>query len=262
MILVVDDDNVTARVWSYLFGRLRRQTVVATSGADALRVLATQPVEAIVCAVVLPDMDGLSLIAHVRSRRHIADVPIVVCTGQTDAETVQRALALGVMDFLVKPIHADHLPRVQRVIHSIPPRWESRRDTVRRLQVSTPEATRLVALARRDLGGVMALIDRHLAAAECGAPALDDAMLTTEIAAAIRRLRDAAATVGARRCAEVLGRYLYLPVDVSVAGLRDLREALAIEDADFVAALPPTMMPSDMMPSDRQPAGPTPRAAA
>ena len=258
MILVVDDDSVTARVWSYLFGRLRRQTVVATSGADALRVLATQPVEAIVCAVVLPDMNGLALIAHVRSRRHIADVPIVVCTGQTDAETVQRALALSVMDFLVKPIHADHLPRVQRVIHSIPPRWESRRDTVRRLQVSTPEVTRLVAVARRDLGRVMALIDRHLVDIERGAPeAGGDTALAAEVAAAVRRLRDAAATVGARRCAEVLGRYLHLPVDVSAAGLRDLREALAIEDADFVATLPPTMMPSDGKPS-----APDPRVAA
>jgi response regulator RpfG family c-di-GMP phosphodiesterase len=53
----------------------------------------------------MPGMSGIEFMAQLRRRRYFQSVPIIMITGQPDAELQQRALESGVIDFLSKPIN-------------------------------------------------------------------------------------------------------------------------------------------------------------
>lgn len=265
MILLVDDDAVNTRVWSHLLTRLRRASLTVTTACAALEALTTQPVELLVCAVVLPDADGLTLVERCRAYPHLADLPVIVCTGQADEATVRRALALGISDFVVKPIRADRLlDRLDAVFKAIPRRWEPRGELVQRLGITTLELVELTSLAHAQLSEVIGLlrlvggVPAPPGAGGAGAPPVDPAAReevpdALAVAAAVRRVRDAALTVGALRCAALINR-LWRP-DLSPASLRALLDALIVEEAAFAAMLRTTLARAGRRPESRADVG-------
>lgn len=248
MILLVDDDAVNTRVWGHILTRLRRPSLAVPTACAALETLTTQPVDLLVCAVVLPDADGLTLIERCRVYPHLVDLPVIVCTGQADEATVRRAVALGISDFVVKPIRADRLlDRLDAVFKTIPRRWEPRGELVQRLGISTLELAELTALAHGQLSELIGLlrlavgvpVGRGPGSGDGEAAALMDVPDTLAIAAAVRRVRDAALTVGALRCAALINR-LWRP-DLPPAALRALLDTLVVEEAAFAAILRTTL---------------------
>ena len=61
----------------------------------------------------MPEMDGFETLEHIRKKHSI---PIVFMTGDRNLETIQRATALGVEDYINKPF----MPlAIKEIIHSI-----------------------------------------------------------------------------------------------------------------------------------------------
>jgi response regulator RpfG family c-di-GMP phosphodiesterase len=100
-VLLVDDE---ARILSALRRSLRREgfeILTAESAAEALRILAARPVDAIVSDQRMPGGDGLSLLAEAARRR--PEAARMLITGVTD-EIPRRALeAAGVCALITKP---------------------------------------------------------------------------------------------------------------------------------------------------------------
>jgi signal transduction histidine kinase/DNA-binding NarL/FixJ family response regulator len=108
VVLVVDDDGDLREALRSLLSH--HFTVVALDGgASALDTLSHSSVDAIVCDVMMPGMDGFELLSRVReSERHRA-VPFVFLTARADHETELRALSHGAVDFVRKPFHSEVL---------------------------------------------------------------------------------------------------------------------------------------------------------
>ena len=94
-----------------------RGAVTAAGGAivgesvrcsDVLAMVRRGSPDIVVCAVGLPDGDGVQAAAHVVQ----ADCPVVLLTSHTDAALVERARAAGVMAFLLKPLRPAELAPV------------------------------------------------------------------------------------------------------------------------------------------------------
>lgn len=64
--------------------------------------------------LMLPDGDGLTLLSEVRASPELTDLPVVVLTSSHDEETRNRCRALGVDDFICKPVAVDQFLRVVR----------------------------------------------------------------------------------------------------------------------------------------------------
>src|SRR5688572_10516755 len=107
MILLIEDDPVTCHIMTALLKRLRRPHAVAHTGAEALAPLARQPVDLIVADVRLPDVSGVDLVEGILARPHLQDIPVVFCTADASPRTVERALAVGAVDFVKKPLNVD-----------------------------------------------------------------------------------------------------------------------------------------------------------
>src|SRR5262245_38746171 len=72
---------------------------------DALPIVKETRADVVICAVGLPDGDGVDAAADVVS----AGTPVVLFTSHTDADLLTRARAAGVMAFLLKPLRAAEL---------------------------------------------------------------------------------------------------------------------------------------------------------
>ena len=67
--------------------------------------------------VLMPGMSGLDLTRHLKSTPVGMDIPIVMVTGNSDKDVVEKSLQAGASDFLVKPFSQDmFLRKLQRFL--------------------------------------------------------------------------------------------------------------------------------------------------
>ncbi|CAM5604201.1 transcriptional regulatory protein [Streptomyces avidinii] len=102
-VLVVDDDTRVARINAAYVAKVPgfRVSARAHSAAEALAVLDARPVDLILLDHYLPDENGLDLVRRLRERGRHTDV--IMVTAARDLATVQSAMRLGALQYLVKP---------------------------------------------------------------------------------------------------------------------------------------------------------------
>ena len=231
MILLVEDDLVTCHIMTALLKRLRHPFAVAHNGADALDLVGRQPTDLIVCDVLLPDTSGLELAAQILARPYLQDVPVMFCTATADAQAVERALALGCVDFVKKPVVVDAFAhRIERALTRAPVRWESWRETIKRLRVDARTFQPLLALARDHVAELVFQLGRL----QDGRTTLEE-MGADELAARVLQVRGAALNVGAVRAVKLVD--LLWTGGASPTEIADLHAALVIELAAFEQVL-------------------------
>lgn len=76
------------------------------NGAEALDVIASEKPDAVVSDVLMPDMDGLQLLAEINRTNLL--IPVILITGSQSDQTVLRALRSGAYSYLTKPIDPIH----------------------------------------------------------------------------------------------------------------------------------------------------------
>lgn len=103
-ILLIDDDH---KVLEILKESLRRQGYrvnTASNGRQALKSFETQNPQLVVIDMMLPDMNGLELMAQLRESPRLADVPVMVLSANADTDVRMAGLESGAEDYLVKPV--------------------------------------------------------------------------------------------------------------------------------------------------------------
>ncbi|MFE5494287.1 response regulator [Streptomyces virginiae] len=102
-VLVVDDDMRVARINAAYVAKVPgfRVAAQAHSAAEALDFLSAHPVDLVLLDHYLPHENGLDLVRRLRQRGHGTDV--IMVTAARDLATVQAAMRLGALQYLVKP---------------------------------------------------------------------------------------------------------------------------------------------------------------
>ncbi|MFJ8201462.1 response regulator [Streptomyces sp. NPDC096152] len=102
-VLVVDDDFRVAEINAKYVGKVPgfRVTARAHSAAQALTAVQRGGIDLVLLDHYLPDRTGLQLVHHLREQGHGADVIMITAAG--DVATVQQAMRLGALHYLVKP---------------------------------------------------------------------------------------------------------------------------------------------------------------
>ena len=111
-ILIVDDNQPTARALAALLHGASYETAVAFRGADALeRVRAARDEESFAAAIVdihLPDISGLLVSQKLRELLG-PDVPIIILSGDTSMQTLNSLPHVGATYFFSKPVNSGQL---------------------------------------------------------------------------------------------------------------------------------------------------------
>jgi DNA-binding NtrC family response regulator len=109
-ILIVDDDPVQRRLLDNMVRKLGYEPLVAEGGDAAVAALVGGEgarVDAVVLDLVMPDLDGLGVLAKMREAGLM--VPVIVQTAHGGIDNVVNAMRAGATDFVVKPVGAERL---------------------------------------------------------------------------------------------------------------------------------------------------------
>jgi len=108
-ILVVDDDPIFCSIMNELLRRHGYRVQVAFSVADAMELLRSSKPDLILTDVMMPEVDGLTLVRALRSDPGWDQIPTVVVSARVMEMDRQAAAAAGADGFLPKPFSFQNL---------------------------------------------------------------------------------------------------------------------------------------------------------
>ena len=108
-VYVVDDDADVLGSLRFLLETDGFQVRTFRNGASLLNAVRTSAVDCFVIDYKMPDMNGLDLVAQLRSNNVVA--PVILISGYPDAKIAERAAAAGIERVLLKPLLGDSLSK-------------------------------------------------------------------------------------------------------------------------------------------------------
>jgi two-component system cell cycle response regulator DivK len=108
ILLVEDIDDNAALIQRVLISR-GHQVLWAKNGEQALELSADNEIELVLLDLGLPDIDGQTLVPHLRSMPDMADVPILVVTAWPKDTALNMVTAYGCNGYLSKPVDIHQL---------------------------------------------------------------------------------------------------------------------------------------------------------
>ena len=123
-ILIIDDEKDNTEIIKDILEDVNYATMLARSAAEAKVVLAANHFDLILMDVWMPGQDGISLLSEWHSEGF--DTPVVMMSGHAEPSDIVKAMKLGAVDFLKKPLH-DFLPILRNIMTSDEPELEIQR---------------------------------------------------------------------------------------------------------------------------------------
>jgi chemotaxis protein histidine kinase CheA/ActR/RegA family two-component response regulator len=123
-VLVVDDSLSVRRAVATLLEDHGYEVALARDGLEAARVMESSRPDALLTDLEMPNMNGLELAAHVRSRPELAALPVIMITSRSMDKHRRQAMAMGVDVYLTKPYTDQEL--LQHVAIAVTGRVERR----------------------------------------------------------------------------------------------------------------------------------------
>jgi two-component system alkaline phosphatase synthesis response regulator PhoP len=105
-ILIVEDEEILSKNLAEHFFQAGYQALVARNGVEALKLAKENKPAVILLDIILPEMDGLDVLATLKSDMKLQAIPIIVMSNLEQGEEIKEALKLGATDYLVKSQHS------------------------------------------------------------------------------------------------------------------------------------------------------------
>lgn len=113
MLIIEDDATIRTALVRALTAR-NHSTMTSPTAMDGLQSLVAHRPDVVLLDLGLPDLDGASLLAMIRS---VSDVPVIVVSARDDGDGIVALLDAGADDYLVKPFAVDQLDaRIRAVL--------------------------------------------------------------------------------------------------------------------------------------------------
>lgn len=123
-VLVVDDDDAIVEMIRFGFEGDGMRVHSAGDGAEALEILAREPIDVVILDIMMPRVDGWMTLMEIRNNPVTADLPVVMLTAKTQDLAKILAFKQGVQQYVTKPFN---ILELSARVHSLS---QSRRRTV------------------------------------------------------------------------------------------------------------------------------------
>lgn len=102
-ILVVDDEADLSKLVAHHLQKEGFEPLCVANGAEALKIIAKQPVALVILDVMMPGEDGLQVCRKLRAKEETASIPILFLTAKDEESDKIVGLELGADDYVTKP---------------------------------------------------------------------------------------------------------------------------------------------------------------
>ena len=116
-ILIVDDVISNVLLLKVLLGKEKYNILTASGGREAIEITVNQQPDLILLDVMMPEMTGFEVAAHLKNNSKTANIPIIFLTALNSTEDVVKGFQAGANDFITKPFNKEEL--LVRVNHQI-----------------------------------------------------------------------------------------------------------------------------------------------
>jgi CheY-like chemotaxis protein len=103
-VLLVDDSETVIQFEKLILRGMGFDISVAKNGRLALEQVAAQPPDLILLDIMMPEMDGVETLRHLKENPDSKSIPVIMVTTKGDPEMVERATEAGCDDYITKPV--------------------------------------------------------------------------------------------------------------------------------------------------------------
>ena len=108
-VLVVDDSDVLRKITVYNLRKLGMEVEEAIDGIDGLEKMRTWHPDVVILDIMMPRMDGFTVLKEMKKDESIKDIPVIVLTAKGGQNDEQIALSLGAKQVMTKPFSPTQL---------------------------------------------------------------------------------------------------------------------------------------------------------
>lgn len=102
VMLIVEDDEILLRALYLLFHKGDYTIASATDGDTALKMTQRLKPDVVLLDLLLPKMNGFDYLKFMKADANIANTPVIVLSNLGDKESIDKAKALGALDYFIK----------------------------------------------------------------------------------------------------------------------------------------------------------------
>lgn len=106
-VLIIEDSSFQRKFLSKTLEKAGHHVIMANNGREGLEKIISELPDMVICDLLMPEMGGLEVLEELRIRN--LGVPIVILSADLQESVRDKALALGISEFLNKPITEDAL---------------------------------------------------------------------------------------------------------------------------------------------------------
>ena len=103
-LLIVDDVRENRDILKRRFERHGFRTTEASGGIEALDLIEREAFDLVLLDIMMPDIAGLEVLAHIRSKYSPGVLPVIMVTAKSQSEDIVEALNHGANDYVTKPV--------------------------------------------------------------------------------------------------------------------------------------------------------------
>jgi CheY-like chemotaxis protein len=126
-ILVVDDEKEFLDLLQYRLSGDRYEVTCARSGTEALAQARKSAPDLILLDLLLPDLDGISVLEILRRQSATRNTPVIMISAVTSDPTRNAAKVVGASAYLGKPVDFSALKQLLEVLLALPPQMPATR---------------------------------------------------------------------------------------------------------------------------------------
>ncbi len=102
-VLVVDDEVFIRKMIEARLKPAGIAVIQAQNGMEAVEKAASEMPDIIIMDVMMPKMDGFKACEAIRSNPAVSSIPILMLTARGQAADMEKAMALGIIEYITKP---------------------------------------------------------------------------------------------------------------------------------------------------------------
>ncbi len=108
-VLLVDDSATNNLLLQVVFDQNGFNVETASSGKDAIKILAKKHIDVVLLDLMMPQMSGFEVLTAIKGNPETAKIPVLIVSADSERDDADKALAMGAEYFFEKPLQLNEI---------------------------------------------------------------------------------------------------------------------------------------------------------
>ncbi len=108
-VLLVDDSATNNLLLQVVFDQNGFNVETASSGKDAIKILAKKHIDVVLLDLMMPQMSGFEVLTAIKGNPETAKIPVLIVSADSERDDAEKALAMGAEYFFEKPLQLNEI---------------------------------------------------------------------------------------------------------------------------------------------------------